>query len=179
MKLRAALRSGVTAVALLISASLVNFAPSARAQTAAAPGPVLVIGGDVPHPLQFSTEEFARLPHVTVSAYNGHDQKRQSYEGVLLRDLLKQAGVPQGEALRGKWVNYVVEMEAADGYRVVFALAELDTSFQDYQVVVADKMDGAELGKDQGPLKLVAPQDKRPGRWIRELQKITVLQAAP
>lgn len=177
MNQRARLWISVTAAAFLACASVALFALNGKAQTAATPA--LTIGGDVPHPLQFSAEEFAKLQHITVSAYNGHDKKQQSYEGVLLRDLLKQAGVPEGEALRGKWVNCFVEMEAADGYKVVFALAELDTSFQDYQVIVADKMDRAELGKDQGPLKLVAPEDKRPGRWIRELQKITVRQAAP
>jgi hypothetical protein len=177
MNQRAALRIGMVAMACLMCAGALVFSPAAEPQTAA--NPALVLAGDVPHPLQFSMEEFAEVPHVTVNAYNGHDKTQQKYEGVLLRDLLKQAGVPQGEALRGKWVNCFVEMEAADGYKVVFALAEFDTSFQDYQVIVADKMDGAALGKDQGPLKLVAPQDKRPGRWIRQLQKITVRQAAP
>jgi len=41
--------------------------------------------------------------------------------------------------------SYVVA-EAEDGYRVVFALAELDSGFLDSEVVVADTMDGAPIG---------------------------------
>lgn len=137
----------------------------------------LMIGGEVPHPLHFTLDEFARLPHVTVKAFNGHDKKDETYEGVSLRDLLTQAGLPTGEALRGKGISMYVELEAADNYKVVFALAELDPSFQDSRIIIADKLDGAALAKDQGPLKLVAPLDKRPGRWIRMLKSVTVRQA--
>lgn len=68
--------------------------------------------------------------------------------------------------------------EASDGYRVVFALAELDSDFQDSNVIVADMQDGAALGPNQGPLKLVAPHDKRPARWIRMLNSLTVVTLA-
>jgi len=46
--------------------------------------------------------------------------------------------------------TYVL-VEAADDYHVVFSLAELDSSFQDSEVLVADTMDGALLAPDQGP----------------------------
>lgn len=68
---------------------------------------------------------------------------------------------------------------AADNYRVVFSLAELDSAFLDSDVLVAETLDGAPLGPKEGPLKLVAPREKRPARWIRMLQSITVLQAEP
>lgn len=69
--------------------------------------------------------------------------------------------------------------EATDNYRVVFSLAELDSAFLDSDVIVADTLDGVPLGTNEGPLKLVAPHDKRPARWIRMLKSITLLQAAP
>jgi len=37
--------------------------------------------------------------------------------------------------------------EGADGYRVVFSLAELDSGIADSEVLVADTMDGAPLGE--------------------------------
>jgi hypothetical protein len=46
--------------------------------------------------------------------------------------------------------------EAADGYRVLYSLAELDSDFQDAEVIVADTMNGSPLGEKQGPF--VAPQ---------------------
>jgi hypothetical protein len=66
-------------------------------------------------------------------------------------------------------------VEAEDGYRVVFSLAELDPGFLDAEVLVADTIDGAPLGPKQGPFKLVAPHEKRPARWVRMLRSITVV----
>ena len=66
--------------------------------------------------------------------------------------------------------------EAADGYRVVFSLAELDSGILDSEVIVADTMDGAPLGEKQGPFRLVAPHEKRPARWVRMLKSITVVR---
>ncbi len=67
--------------------------------------------------------------------------------------------------------------EAEDGYGVVFSLAELDSAFLDAEVLVTDTMDGAAIGTNQGPLKLVAPHEKRPARWVRMLKSITVVHA--
>jgi DMSO/TMAO reductase YedYZ molybdopterin-dependent catalytic subunit len=72
--------------------------------------------------------------------------------------------------------SYVLA-EAADGYRVVFSLAELDSGILDSEVIVADTMDGAPLGAQQGPFRLVAPNEKRPARWVRMLKAITVVRA--
>jgi len=68
--------------------------------------------------------------------------------------------------------------EASDGYRVVFSLAELDSGFQDSDVIVADTVDGGPLGPNQGPFRIVAPHDKRPARWVRMLKSLTVVKAA-
>jgi Oxidoreductase molybdopterin binding domain len=57
-------------------------------------------------------------------------------------------------------------------------LAELDSSFQDSEVLMADTMDGMPLPTDQGPLKLVAPHEKRPARWVRMVKSITVGRVA-
>jgi DMSO/TMAO reductase YedYZ molybdopterin-dependent catalytic subunit len=93
---------------------------------------------------------------------------------VPLAEILKRAGLPQGEALRGAAMTTYVIAEGADGYRALYAAAELDSSFQDADVIVADTLDGAPLGPHEGPLKLVAPHDKRPARWVRTLRSITV-----
>jgi hypothetical protein len=45
---------------------------------------------------------------------------------------------------------YVVA-EAADGYRVVFSLAELDPGIRDSDVIVADTLDGTPLDAKHGP----------------------------
>jgi DMSO/TMAO reductase YedYZ molybdopterin-dependent catalytic subunit len=109
---------------------------------------------------------------------NPHEKKTEKYEGVALEEILRKAGVPQGDALRGPAMATYVLAEAADGYRVVFSLAELDAGIADSEVMVADTMDGTPLGDKLGPLRLVAPHEKRPARWVRMLSSITVVRAA-
>jgi DMSO/TMAO reductase YedYZ molybdopterin-dependent catalytic subunit len=118
------------------------------------------------------------MPRKKLSVVNPHDQKTEVYEGVLLEELLRKAGVAHGENLRGPAMASYVLAEAADGYRVVFSLAELDSGILDSEVMVADTMDGGPLGEKQGPFRLVAPHEKRPARWVRMLKSITVVRVA-
>src|SRR5262249_7440690 len=84
------------------------------------------------------------MPRTTVRAFNSHEKTSAVYEGVLLEELLRKAGAPHGEQLRGPLMTSYVVAEAEDGYRVVFALAELDSGFLESEVLVADTMDGAQ-----------------------------------
>jgi DMSO/TMAO reductase YedYZ molybdopterin-dependent catalytic subunit len=162
-------------IVLLLLAAV--FAP--RYLPAQTPGaaPALKIGGEVTTPLSLSLADLKKMPRQTLKVVNPHSKKRETYQGVSLQELLHRAGVPQGEKLRGKAMSTYVLATAADGYRVVFSLAELDSGFLDSDVIVADTLDGAPLGPNEGPLKLVAPRDKRPARWIRMVKSLTVLQA--
>jgi hypothetical protein len=101
---------------------------------------------------------------------------RAEFQGVALRDVLIKAGIPLGDALRGPALARVVIASAPDGYRVVYAIAELDAAFTDQVVLVADRRDGRPLLPDTGPLQIVVPSDKRPARWIRQVNKIEVRQ---
>ncbi|MFY9673694.1 MAG: hypothetical protein WAK13_04545, partial [Terriglobales bacterium] len=57
-------------------------------------------------------------------------------------------------------------------YKVAFALAEADPAFATRQIILADKRDGKPLGPKEGPFRIVAPGDKRPARWIRQVTEI-------
>jgi DMSO/TMAO reductase YedYZ molybdopterin-dependent catalytic subunit len=146
---------------------------SALAQTERA-AVELRIGGAVSTPLILTVADLKGMPRKKLLAVNPHNKKTEAYEGVLLEDLLKKAGAPQGENLRGAAMATYVLAEASDGYRVVFSLAELDSGILDSEVIVADTMDGAALGAKEGPFRLVAPHEKRPARWVRVLKSITV-----
>jgi DMSO/TMAO reductase YedYZ molybdopterin-dependent catalytic subunit len=139
-----------------------------------ASGAALVVTGDIPTPLSLSLDDLRQMPRKTLTVTNSHNHKQETYEGVPLGELLKRAGMPQGESLRGAAMASYVIAEGADGYRALYAAAELDSSFQDSDVIVADTLDGAPLGPGEGPLKLVAPHDKRPARWVRTLRSITI-----
>jgi len=128
-------------------------------------------------PRALSVNDLKKLPRTTVKVLNPHDHKEEIYEGVAVQELLGRAGVPQKERLRGSAMAMYVLAEASDGYRVVYALAELDSDFQDCDVIIADTMGGAPLGEKQGPFKMVAPHDKRPARSIRMLKSITMVTA--
>jgi DMSO/TMAO reductase YedYZ molybdopterin-dependent catalytic subunit len=134
----------------------------------------LKVGGAVSTPLTLTIADLKKMPRTTLHVENPHDQKSEVYEGVLLEELLKKAGAPHGEQLRGPLMTTYVIAEASDGYRVVFALAELDTDFMNSEILVADTLDGAPIDAKRGPLRLVVPHDKRPARWVRMLKTITV-----
>jgi DMSO/TMAO reductase YedYZ molybdopterin-dependent catalytic subunit len=135
----------------------------------------LAITGAVEKPLNLQISDLEKMPHVSVDVKD-HDGHLTTYEGVTLADLLKAAGAPIGEKLRGPNMASYVLAEAKDGYRVVFALPELDSAFTDSKVLVAYSANGKPLPDGQGPLRIVAPQEKRPARWIRMLQRIQVVK---
>jgi DMSO/TMAO reductase YedYZ molybdopterin-dependent catalytic subunit len=170
------LNASLTLLLVILLGQVFATAPAALAQAAAA-APELRIGGAVPTPLVLTLGDLKKMPRKTLSVLNPHDQKKETYEGVLLEDLLQRAGVAHGEHLRGAAMATYVIAEADDGYRVVFSLAELDSGIVDSEVIVADTMDGAPLAAKQGPFRLVAPHEKRPARWVRMLKSITVITA--
>ena len=94
------------------------------------------------------------------------------YEGVPLREILKKAGAPIGDKLRGKALASYVVAKAHDGYQVVFTLGEIDQAFGNEQIIVADKRDGKPLFGYQGPYRLVCPKDKAGARSVRMLETL-------
>lgn len=148
--------------------------PAAAAE--AAIDAVVTIGGDVGKPLTLDAAALAKLPRSKVRA-SAHGVEAE-WEGVPLIEILRAAAAPVGDALRGPNLQLYVRVGAADGYRVVYALAELDPKFRDDGVLLADRRDGRPLAADEGPLRLIAPREARPGRWVRQVTAIDVLRAA-
>ena len=143
--------------------------PSAQA-------PELVVAGPSGEQ-RITTTDLANMPRVTVTI-DDHGTKA-TFEGVELRHLLEKVGAPLGEKLRGKDLTRYVVVEAADGYRVLFALAELDAGFSDTKVILADKHDGKPLDAKVGPFRIVAEGDKRMGRSARQVVRIVLGAVEP
>ena len=101
---------------------------------------------------------------------------RAEFQGVALRDVLIKAGVAFGDALKGRALARVIVASAPDGYRAAYAIAELDAAFTDQLVLLADSRDGKPLLPDTGPWQIIVPNDKRPARWIRQVNKLEVRQ---
>ena len=94
-------------------------------------------------------------------------------------DLLRLAEVPLGEKLRGSNMALYLLVEAADGYRVVFALPELDPAFTERCGSCSPIMrDGQPLchgGEDRCALWSLS--EKRHARWVRQVGSCTVRRA--
>ena len=109
-----------------------------------------------------------------VSSNTGSESNHSTvYEGVLLREVLSQAGF--GAATdRGARVG-VVEAVATDGYRSVFSWGELFNSTAGEHALIITTQDGRTLNTAAGPLALRALADLRPGpRHVRNLCALVV-----
>ena len=68
-----------------------------------------------------------------------------------------------------------IVVTGADGYRVVFGLAEFDPAFTDRVAVPADQRDGQALPADARPFQLIVEGEKRPARWVRQVVSMEVV----
>jgi DMSO/TMAO reductase YedYZ molybdopterin-dependent catalytic subunit len=143
------------------------------ARAAAQAEPLLRVDGESGSALSLNPEEFAKLPRKTVRAID-HGGTEAEFEGVPLSEILARAGAPLGDRLRGEAMATYVVVKAADDYQAVFALAELDPSFTDRVVLLADRRDGQPMAKPQGPLRIVVPGEKRHGRWVRMVETLSI-----
>lgn len=115
--------------------------------------------------------DLASLPRREVKAAAHHVSG--TFSGVPLAALLRTIGMPRSDSLRGPQLAAYVLVEAADGYRATFAVAELDTAFTDREVLLVDRKDGAPLVAKDGPFQLIVPGEKRPARWVRQVRRIS------
>jgi hypothetical protein len=118
-----------------------------------------------------------KLPRKKITIKGG-DGGKITYEGVALVEILRHAGVPFGKHLRRPRVANYVLAEAADGYRAVYALAEIDPSMTDQVILLADRKDGTALGDGDGPYRIIVPKDKIRSRWVKQVTKIALRSAA-
>src|SRR5262249_24163761 len=129
--------------------------------------PAALVGAGKPDPLQavtdqgkpttFAPEDLAKLPRRKVKA-TGHSGTPAVYEGVALADVLNTAKVTLGPQLKGALLANCLVVEAADGYRVVFSLPEVDPEMTDKVVLLADRKEGKALDAKEGPYRLIVPQ---------------------
>jgi DMSO/TMAO reductase YedYZ molybdopterin-dependent catalytic subunit len=112
-----------------------------------------------------------------IEATDPHSQTTSRYRVVALHELLALVGAPQGEHLRGPAMAAYILVEARDDYRVIFSAAELDPGIRDTQAFLAFEKDGEPLGDELGPFRLVVPTDRRAARWVRQVVRVTVVEA--
>lgn len=118
-------------------------------------------------------ENFPREEHKVVD----QDGVEATWKGIPLYQVLLESGVSFGKMLRGPALSQYLLVTASDGYQVVLALPELDPTITQDPIILAIEKNGQPLSADEGPLRLILPNEKRPFRWVRQVVKIEVLKA--
>ena len=136
--------------------------------------PFVTVEGEIRTPLKLSLEDLTGMEQTEVTAED-RDGKEHTFKGVRLATVLHAAGVTMGKELRGKNLTKYILLKAGDGYEVIFSIPEIDPEFTDQTVILAYLVDGDPLKKDEGPFRIIAPNDKKHARWIRELRSINIL----
>ncbi|MCW5962590.1 MAG: hypothetical protein KIT83_01020 [Bryobacterales bacterium] len=131
----------------------------------------IVKGSDVL--FRWTAAEMAAMPRASLTVKD--DGLDVRYEGVWMHELLDRAGLPLGPKLRGEGRITGVIAEASDGYRVLFTLAELDASFREPHVLVADRLDGEPLVAHHGAVRLVEGGDEPGTRSVRMFARLRIV----
>ena len=158
----------------MLTRHLCFFLLLAAGASAQEPTAAVQVAGDVTRPLTLASGDLARMPRASVKA-SDHGVETL-YEGVWVDELLKRAGVPQGDQLRGKAMASYVLVHAQGGYQAVYSLAGLDPAFTGNRVLLADTANGKPLFGERGRFQLVAPGDKAHARSVRMLTKLEVVR---
>ena len=149
--------------------------PGAAASPATVPSLTVIVPGRPP--LVLTDDELGKMPQHSVKLKEHGTEA--AYTGISLHDLLVRAGAPTGNQLHGRTLAGYVLASAHDGYQAVFTLTEMDPSFTDDEVLIADRVNGGMLSAQQGPLRILVPHDKKPARSVRMLEKIEVVPLRP
>jgi hypothetical protein len=120
-----------------------------------------------------SRADIEALPHNKITT--GAPDSPVTFDVVMLKSVLERAGITF-DKLSGKRLSSCLLVEAADGYRVVIALPELDPAFTDKQIYLAFLKNGKPLDEKEGPYRIVIPDEKRMARWVRQVTTLKIAE---
>jgi molybdate transport system substrate-binding protein len=158
-----------------VDAAKSDAAKSDDAKSASAPGGAITVElpGKVSRTL--SMPDLEKLERKTASI-KIKDKGPFTFSGVSVFSVLQAAGYELDQPPRAYLTQYVV-LKARDGYRVVYSMGEFDPKSRREAPLLVSQRDGVQLKGDEGPWRLVIPDNVHTSRWIRQVEKITVLQA--
>lgn len=157
---------------ILIFLFLVIFLQNISAQSVVKQA-VVKVEGEVLKPMSLGMLDLAKMKRVEATM-NDRDGKLQQYSGVPVFEILQLAGVTVGKELKGENLAKYLLVRCSDGYEVVFSLAELDPSFTNRVIILADSNDGKPLADGIGPFRLVVPDENKPARSAHEVTHLII-----
>jgi hypothetical protein len=122
----------------------------------------------------FTAAELKAMTQTTLTAKNGHNGMEETYVGVSVGELLAKCGFAFDNKTAKRVYHSYVRAEGTDGYWVLFSASELMPVLRETGSIVALGVDGKGLG-DEGEFKIVIAGEKRPARWVRNLNSLTVV----
>ncbi|WP_261511738.1 molybdopterin-binding protein [Chryseobacterium paludis] len=134
----------------------------------------LKVSGEVAHPLELSLSDLLKMSRKE-AILKDKEGNSHTFSGVPIMEVLEKADVPSGKALHGaeNFSKYVL-IKCSDGYQVLFSLAELDSSIQDKNVIIADIVDGKPLSVEKGPLRIIAEGENKPARSSYQVTELVI-----
>lgn len=100
-----------------------------------------------------------------------------TYTGTTLWNLLTDAGGVTTTTAKNDILSKYVIATGSDGYQAVFSLGEIDPSFGNQSVLVADSDTAGQLGPNaaDGLARIVVPGDIAGGRYVSDLVSLKVV----
>jgi hypothetical protein len=133
--------------------------------------------GDQENSRRISASELHKLPRAEVWTTDPlNSGKDVVYSGTPFMEVLKAGGLSLGSGMAGirEIVTMTVFIEAADGHRAVFSLAELCPDFFDRVTLLADTKNKQPLPPGEGPFRIIAPSEKLRRRWVCQVKAVAV-----
>ena len=162
------IRAFVTAFAVCL------LAPAPSWAQANPPGDQLELVAPNGTRMMLSRDSLAHLPQEEVRG-RIHDGPELVFKGPALAAVLALTGTPT-DRVRGKSLRLAVLAQARDDYAVAYSLGEVSPGLAGRRMIVALTQDGAPLGTDDGPLRIVVEGDLHPSRWIRQLSRVSLVE---
>lgn len=103
------------------------------------------------------------------------DGSTATYQGAWLGEVLDLGCDSTAHLDMHGTLRSAVKVTAVDGFTAVVAMAEAVHDFSEYPAMLAWSRNGRVLSERHGPLQLVVPDDRKPGRNVRQVKELEVI----
>ncbi len=166
------MRSIVKSLILLVGV----LAPVHRS-LAQAPSSTLVVRGDIQKPGEWTVESIRQqfAGQARAVTFTAGDKQPRVGTGIPLYSLIQEAAPRTEKVPKHYDLSFFVILEARDGYRVFFTLAELSPQCGNAQVWLVWEVDGKPLSEKEAPFRLAVLSDQGHDRYIYGISTITLV----